>query len=189
MKRKKDKDNTKSKGYENGEKPTKINGMIKHNKHVPAKPVFNKDGKMVFSKFDFTESGEKEKKQNKMGGKNYKKLLEKVEKSKEKLDKLKDTDADKAKKLEEKMQWTAALQRTEGIKVKDNVDMLKKAAKRKEKFKEKRKNAWKERDEKLKEKMADQQKKRQKHIQAKKQNRIDKKIKKAKKKGRLIPGF
>ena len=53
----------------------------------PAKPIFNKEGKMVFSKFDFSESPEDKKEAENLptGSKKYKKLLEKVEQRKQKL--------------------------------------------------------------------------------------------------------
>jgi hypothetical protein len=48
-------------------------------------PVKDKTGKMVFSKFDFVDSGDKDLSQSNLKGKDYKRLLEKVEKKKEKI--------------------------------------------------------------------------------------------------------
>ena len=61
--------------------------------------------------------------------------------------------------------------------------------KRQEKRKQKSQREWKERTEKVEQKMKEKQDKRKKNIQAKKQGRLDKKFQKAKKKGRMIPGF
>ncbi|XP_013419957.1 surfeit locus protein 6 homolog [Lingula anatina] len=192
--RKKTEKQNKNKGVTgNGSVDAVYNGALPAgpNKNTKAaKPVFNKEGKMVFSRFDFTEGTSKEsKKSNKFAGKDYKKLLQKVEKQKEHVDRLKVSDKEKAKQVQEKITWTSALQRAEGIKVKDNPEMLKKAAKRKDKKKQIAKKHWTEREEKLKDKMEERQKKRQKNIKAKKQAKIDKKIKSAKKRGRIIPGF
>lgn len=151
------------------------------------KPIYNKDGKLVFSKFDLAD--DRKKKTGLLTGKDYKTLLEKVQKQKEKIDKLKEKDAEKAKQLVEKMQWNKAIQKAEGIKVKDDPELLKRSLKRKEKMKEKRKKLWEEREEKVKEKMKERQEKRRTNIQKRKHARIDKKIAKAKKKGRIIPGF
>lgn len=94
------------------------------------KPIFNKEGKVVFSKFDFTDA---EKPKNDISkGKNYKKILEKVAKDKEKLEKLKESDQNKAKQQQKKMQWQSAIQKAEGIKVRDDPKMLKKSIKKQE---------------------------------------------------------
>ena len=155
---------------------------------TPAKPIFNKEGKMVFSKFDFTDSGCAPKKGD-LSGINYKQLLQKVQKHKQKMQELQATDKEKAQKLKEKTTWNTALQKAEGVKVKDNPELLKKAIKKRDQKKEKRRKEWADRTEKVEKQMQKQQEKRKKNIQKRKQLRIDKKVKKAKKKGRIIPGF
>jgi len=171
----KEKDGTTSNGKTGQKSPAK-------------KPIYNKDGKLVFSKFDLAD----DRKRTKVGavtGKDYKTLLGKVQKQKEKIEKLKERDADKAKDLVEKLQWNKVIQKAEGIKVKDDPELLKKSLKKKEKMKEKRKNVWKEREEKVADKIKERQDKRKTNLQKRKHARIDKKIAKAKKKGRIIPGF
>lgn len=148
-----------------------------------------KSGKMVFSKFDFVDTGEKEVSQSKLKGKDYKRLLEKVEKKKEKIDKLKETNPYQAKTLFKKEAWKNVMMKAEGEKVKDDTNLLKKSLKKKEKMKEKRKKKWEERQSQTENRMKAQQDKRQKNIQARKQAKTDKKIKRAKKKGRMVPGF
>ncbi|XP_064649635.1 surfeit locus protein 6 homolog [Lineus longissimus] len=181
MKRKKDKNQKSVQG---------VNGhVIATPKGAAAKPIFNKEGKMVFSKFDFTDVGDKEKSSNPMTGKDYKKLLEKVEKRKQKIQELSEKDAEKGKKFQEKVAWETALHKAEGVKVKDNPEHLKRALKKKEKMKEQRKKKWEERTERTEKQLHDKQVKRKKNISAKKQSRIENKIKKQKKKGRVIPGF
>ena len=157
--------------------------------NTPAKPVFNKEGQMVFSKFDFTDSNKKEKHKNEFRGKDYKRLLEKVEKRNEKINKVKSNDEAKGKVLEDKFKWKAAMDKAEGEKVKDNLELLKKALKRKEKMKVKSKKKWQDREGTVKKHQDAKQDKRTKNIQARKQTKKDNKLKKAKKKGRIIPGF
>jgi hypothetical protein len=73
-----------------------INGDIPDKKPAVT-PVKDKTGKMVFSKFDFVDSGDKDLSQSNLKGKDYKRLLEKVEKKKEKIEKLKETNPEAAK--------------------------------------------------------------------------------------------
>ena len=153
------------------------------------KPIYNNNGKMVFSKFDFTDSGHKDKMAAAPVGKDYKKLLEKAERQKEKISKLKQTDETKAKQLAEKTQWKNMLQRAEGQKVRDDPEMLKRALKNADKRKDRRKEKWGDRDQKVKDTLKEKQDKRKTNIGKRKQEKRDKKIQKAKKKGRMIPGF
>lgn len=161
----------------------------KSKKAMPPKPIFNKEGKMVFSKFDFSESGEKARLGDVPVGKDYKRLLHKVEKQKEKLAALKEKDEVKGKQVEVKTQWKTMLHKAEGVKVKDNPEMLKKALKSKEKRKEKRKKGWEEREDSVKQKMKDKQDKRTANLKKRKDASKDKKIKKSVKKGHILPGF
>lgn len=151
---------------------------------VPSKPVFNKEGKMVFSKFDFSQ-----KKSVKPEKKSYKKLLEKAQHNKEKLEKLEETDSSAAKNYKQKQQWQNVLKKAEGVKIKDNPEMIKKSIKKREKRKEKSQKEWKSRQENVDSKIKHKQDKRQSNIKKKKDSRINKKIAKAKKKGRIFPGF
>ena len=165
--------------------------VVAATKSAAAKPIFNREGKMVFSKFDFSDAGkEKKKGSDVLTGKNYKKLLEKVEKRKEKLTAVREkSGCGAARTLQKKMQWKSVLQKAEGVKVRDDPEMLKKSLKRKEKLTKKRADEWKERTERVKKTMDDRQEKRQRNVKKKKQGRIDKKIGRSKKKGHIIPGF
>lgn len=156
---------------------------------VSEKPVYNKEGKLVFSKFDFTDSGEIEKPKTDLRGKNYKRLLEKLEKRKKKAEEVREKSVDAAQKLEEKTTWKTALLKAEGEKVKDNENLLKKAVKRKEKDKKKRQKSWESRTQQVDQDQKKRQDKRKFNLDARKKQKLDKKKKKAVKKGRLIPGF
>lgn len=80
------------------------------------KPVFNSQGKMVFSKFDFSEIGVKKKLPKSEN--NPKKILQQLEEKKEKLKYLEESgDKEKAEEIKEKDAWKAALARANGEKV------------------------------------------------------------------------
>ncbi|XP_076090605.1 uncharacterized protein LOC143062722 [Mytilus galloprovincialis] len=186
LKKKMTKKEDKNKG--NLTKP-EINGDISVKKPAVT-PVKDKStGKMVFSKFDFVDSGDKEAPQNNFKGKDFKRLLEKVEKKKQKIEKLKETNPDAAKAVASKESWKKVMAKAEGEKIKDDPNLLKKSLKKKEKFKEKRKKQWDERTSQTEHRMKAQQDKRQKNIDSRKKAKIDKKIKRSKKKGRMVPGF
>jgi len=166
-------------------------------KSVPGptpKPIFNKEGKMVFSKFDFSDSGtreesEKKKKSGLPVGKNYKQLLDKVHKQKDKLEKLEKVDKEKAAQVKESMMWKTAISKAEGVKVKDNEELLRKSLKKKEKRTEKGKKDWKRREENVERKKKGAQEKRKQNLMKRRDARQEKVKKRNKKKGRLIPGF
>lgn len=146
------------------------------------KKVVNEKGEVVFSKFDFMERNKKAK----HGGKarEYKKLLAKAENRKKKLEELKGKDAGKAREVQEKQAWKSALEKAEGMKVKDDPKLLKKSLKRQEKQKEKSKMQWKDRKEQQQKQIEEKQKMRQKHLK----ERAESKKKKGKGK-KHRPGF
>lgn len=150
------------------------------------KPVFNKDGNLLYSKFDFSENGQEDAKKGEYAGKQTKALLKKAEKKREKLEKLKEEDPEKAEFVAEKERWKKAIQKSEGLKVKDDPYLLKKTVKREEKEKKKKAKVWKVRTEETEKRKQVRQDKRNKNIQQRKQEKRDRKIKLAKKKGRIF---
>ncbi|KAM6132724.1 LOW QUALITY PROTEIN: surfeit locus protein 6-like [Pterocles gutturalis] len=120
-------------------------------------------------------------------GKNCKQLLSRLETRKNKLEELKDKDQKKAEELENKMKWTNALYKVEGVKIRDNEERLKEALKRKEKRIAQCQRQWEMWTERVVEKMQQRQEKRHKNIQKKKKDRIEKKKARARKKGRVLP--
>ncbi|AWP15507.1 putative surfeit locus protein 6 [Scophthalmus maximus] len=155
---------------------------------------------IVFNKVEMVEEGfvdkmqkKKSKKQSIKGqltpltGKNYKQLLSRVEARKEKLEKLREKDEGKAREMEEKIKWTNLLYKAEGIKIKDDENMLQVALKRKEKRRDHRKKDWVKRSENVVEKMQHRQDKRRKNIQKQKQVKTEKKKDRARKRGRVLP--
>ncbi|XP_020389100.1 surfeit locus protein 6 [Rhincodon typus] len=135
----------------------------------------------------------KEKRQNIKGGitpltgKNYKQLLSRLEAQKNKIEELKSKDENKAKEVETKMKWTNVLYKAEGLKIKDNEELLKASLKRKEKLKSQRQKNWEKRTEHVVEKMQRHQDKRKRNIMKKKRAKVEMKKDKARKKGRILP--
>ena len=90
------------------------------NEEVPKvpkpKPVFNSEGKMVFSKFDFSEIGVKKKLPKSQN--DPKKMLQQLQQKKEKLKQLEDLkDKEEAEDIREKDTWKSALAKASGEKV------------------------------------------------------------------------
>ncbi|XP_011602952.1 surfeit locus protein 6 homolog [Takifugu rubripes] len=155
---------------------------------------------IIFNKVEMVEEGyvdkvqkKKNKKQSMKGnitpltGKNYKQLLSRVEARNAKLEGLREKDEAKARDLEEKIKWTNLLYKAEGIKIKDDEEMLRTALKKKEQKRAQRKKKWAELSGNLAEKMQQRQDKRTRNIQKRKQLKTEKKKNKARKKGRVLP--
>ncbi|XP_043845850.1 surfeit locus protein 6 [Dromiciops gliroides] len=154
---------------------------------------------LVFNKLEVGEGPvnkaqkKKEKRQRVKGnltpltGKNYKQLLERVQARKNKLEELKEQDEEKAREMETKMKWTNLLYKAEGVKIRDNEELLKAALKRKEKRRAQRKRQWEKRTAHVVEKMQQQQDKRRRNLRKKKVAKIERRKAKARKKGRILP--
>lgn len=153
--------------------------------------IFNKV-EMVEERYADKVLKKKNKKQSMKGnitpltGKNYKQLLSRVEARNTKLEGLREKDEVKAHDFEQKIKWTNLLYKAEGIKIKDDEDMLRTALKKKEQKRAQRKKKWSELSEHLAEKMQKRQDKRQRNIQKRKQLKTEKKKTKARKKGRVL---
>ena len=103
-------------------------------------------------------------------GRNYRQLLERLLAWQGQLEKLRDQDAGKAQELEAKMKWTNLLYKAEGVKIRDNEQLLREALKRKEKRKAQpqRQRWWEKRSEHVVEKMQQRQDKRRQNLRKKK---------------------
>lgn len=168
---------------QNAKEHLPVDDLSAKSETVP-KQVSNKDGKMVFSKFEFTDSlGKKRGKSADVPtGKNYKTLLKKAQKRKEDLSVL---DEEQAQKVSKKEVWKSALLKAEGVKLKDNPELLKKAMKRREQKKKSSQQKWEERQKMLGKQMKDRQDQRANNIAKKKEGRANNKMQKAKKRGRV----
>lgn len=156
-------------------------------KQTDAKPVFNKDNKIVYSKFEFPETKKKKKKQS---DKKPETMLETLKKQKEQLINLQLAgEIEKVGEIKEKNAWKSALAKAEGQKVKDDPILLKKTIERKKRQKVSSKKKWDARKEAVKKAQEEKQTKRTKNIeQRKKENKV-KKMKQAAKRGRVVAGL
>lgn len=183
---------------ENGEEVE----QVETKQEKPPGPAASKrnETSIVFNKIETVESvylNKEQKKKNKkqvtkgeltpLTGKNYKQLLSRVQARKEKVEKLREKDEGKARQMEEKMKWTNLLYKAEGIKIKDDENMLRTRLKNKEKRRDQRKKTWATRSENIIGKMQQRQDKRQRNIQKRKQMKTEKKKDRARKKGRILP--
>ncbi|KAH0557268.1 hypothetical protein KQX54_002544 [Cotesia glomerata] len=154
------------------------------------KPVFNAEGHMIFSKFDFSEIGTKKHPKKFLGSKDPKKRLEELKTKKQKLKELKAAgETKKAKQLEQKDSWRAILARAAGERVLDDPELLKKTIKRKEHLKKHSAKKWEARTNKVQKDIETRQKKRQENILKRKKDKKTHKLKRASKNGRIIPGY
>ncbi|CAJ0581606.1 unnamed protein product, partial [Mesorhabditis spiculigera] len=149
------------------------------------------DPEFSFNKLDFLVKNAdkpltKNEKRDKFTGKDFKRLLEKAEKRQERIDSIRTKNPEKAEKIEESIKWKKVLQQAEGKKVRDNVDLLKKAMKRKEKTKDRTKKKWGERTTAVEEKVAKKQDKRDTNLQKRKDDVKKRKMDKLRKKGRIL---
>uniref|UniRef100_A0AC35U191 SURF6 domain-containing protein n=1 Tax=Rhabditophanes sp. KR3021 TaxID=114890 RepID=A0AC35U191_9BILA len=119
-------------------------------------------------------------------GRDFKALLKKVEKREEKIASIREKDPEKADTIEKDIKWKSAMKRAEGEKIKDNPQMLKAAAKRKEIIKESRGKKWDERKNAITETKEKKQDKREGNLKKRIDDKKDKKIAKAKKRGRVV---
>ena len=154
--------------------------------------LVTKEGKVVFSKFDFSQmvgkySTNKSTKKNKLpSSKNYELLLLKAAREKEKVDKIKKEDPKKASAILQKSSWEKAMARAEGEKVRDDPALLKKSLKRKLAKKKKSVKEWQARTEQMEQNMRKRQEKKQRNVQKRKEHKQNRKVFKRAKK---TPGF
>lgn len=174
------------------EKSTQQNIQQNNPKNVkPQKPIYNKKGELVFSKFDFSSNnGPSGDIDTNMKSKDLKQILSQALKEKEKMKHLeKKGDKEGAISIADQKAWSSALQKAEGKKVKSDVDMLKKSIKKQEIRKKTSQKKWEQRLETIKKHKADKQNQRKKNITSRKEAKLDKKMKKMKKRGHIVPGF
>lgn len=164
------------------------------NEEAPGKPG------LLFNKMEVSEEApasraqrRREKRQKLKGnlppltGKNYRQLLERLQARQSQLEELRGQDADKARELESKMQWTAALYRAEGVRVRDDERLLQAALRRKEKRRAQRQRQWEKRTAHVVEKMQRRQDQRRQNLRKKKVAKAERRQEKARRKGRVLP--
>lgn len=122
-------------------------------------------GRQIFSKFDFGLGDGKKA----VTPKNPKQALQKVESRLAKMQKLSTEDKSKAEQLQKSEAWAKAIQKAQGLVVKDDPKLLKKSIQRLEKAKEKRTEKWKERKKETNDAQFNRQKKRQENLDKRKE--------------------
>eukprot|EP00095_Tigriopus_kingsejongensis_P002035 maker-scaffold556_size137522-snap-gene-0.29 protein:Tk02035 transcript:maker-scaffold556_size137522-snap-gene-0.29-mRNA-1 annotation:"surfeit locus protein 6 homolog" len=171
-------------------------GVVNGDRITPAttKPVYNSEGQVVYSKFDFTEQPQPQKaKVLGPGGvksSDPKVALQKIKKHKEKLKSLKQAGkSEEVQQITETTAWQTAQDKAEGAKIKDDETLLKKSIKKQEQRKKSSKKKWDDRVSQVDQKKSTFQKKRTDNLKKRKDQTKQTKLKKAAKKGRLVPGF
>ena len=162
----------------NANKSATVNGLPK------AKPVYNNEGQMVYSKFDFTYDKKANKKKI-----DPKAALTNIQKQKQKIKKIEAKgDTETVKEMQETSTWSKALDKTEGAKVKDDVELLKKSIKKQEQRKKSSAKKWTAKNADVNKRKEAKIQKREDNLKKRKKDVKDNKMKKLAKKGR-VPGF
>ncbi|KAL4084800.1 hypothetical protein QTP88_027702 [Uroleucon formosanum] len=160
----------------------------KTNKKPPQVNGTNSKTKLVFNRINFL--GEQTEIAQPPNSTNAKVALDEIKTKQQMYSELaKSGEADKAKELKERDAWKNVLAKAEGVKVKDNVELLKKTIARKERQKKVSKTKWEERTNTLEKTKKEKQDKRTNNLLKKKQEKKEKIKKKAIKKGRFVPGI
>ncbi|KAK6198671.1 constituent of pre-ribosomal particles [Scheffersomyces amazonensis] len=150
----------------NGE-DSEIDGEDKSNSVLFGNIVFN-DGSRVTSDLTKLRNTAEKRKQKGPSNNDIKGHLQKLENKKRKLETL--SKEDQQKQIE-KDKWQRVMSQAEGVKVKDDEKLLKKALKRKEKQKLKSEIEWKERKQVVKDTVAARAKRREENLKARRENK------------------
>lgn len=155
------------------------NDSNESNKRTKSGSSIAEEGNFVFNRLDEETSSSTVKKTIS----DPKQALQKLQAQKNKLEKLKATDSEKASALEERLQLKKALQKAEGVSIKDDMNLLKKSIQRREKGKNKSRETWIKNKSEQKEIEEKRQSKRNENIQSRIDAKKNKKmgIKKTKK--------
>ncbi|XKL67523.1 hypothetical protein PGB90_003014 [Kerria lacca] len=186
------------------ENKTKRNASYKNNEDVVSlknkredvklsKPIFNAEGNLVFSKFDFlgeTTTVTDKKILTNDARSNKKHILEKLQKNQNLIKKLEETgNTEKAERIKEEIAWKNMFIKTEGLKIKDDCQLLKKSLAKKQAKKKSSEKKWKQRVKTIEKQKLEKQKKRTENVNKRLQEKKKKKFKKAIKKGRYVPNI
>lgn len=120
-------------------------------------------------------------------GRNYRQLLERLQARRGRLEQLRERDAGRARELEAKMRWTDALYRAEGVRVRDDPQLLQAALRRKEKRRAQRRRGWERRTALVVGRMRQRQERRRLHLRRRREAKAERRREKARSKGRVLP--
>ncbi|KAJ3416531.1 hypothetical protein HDV05_001268 [Chytridiales sp. JEL 0842] len=167
-KRKAKKEMLKKKKEQNSKTGKDIAGM-----NIPVDPKPKPSGatrevteNISFGKIDFASADDPDNPKKRKGPTDALGQLRKIEARTSKLEELKATNPEKAASIEEKAKWNKMLKMAEGEVVKDDVKLLKKTVKKKEKMKAASGKEWMDRKMAVRKSMLDKQKKRSDNLKA-----------------------
>lgn len=160
------------------ERKTAKGSMPPHS--LQSKPVFNTEGKVVFSKFDFAQGEKPDKSKTKKVS-----LKTQLVQAREKQAKKAAGGGGAA----DKEAWDAAMRKAAGERLKDDPKLIAKTIRRERQKKKQSQKKWQERRESEVQKREEKQGKREANINRRKEQKQKKVIDKLKKKGRILPGF
>ncbi|KAH7947607.1 hypothetical protein HPB52_014310 [Rhipicephalus sanguineus] len=150
--------------------------------------AFNRDSHITYSKFALTDSSLGADARPKVAKK--KKVARQLEVNVQKMRNLEEyAPGRRAKEAQEKRNWHRALDRAEGIKVRDDPVPLEASLKACEKRRQQRCKKWDSRSQRVKQRQMERQKKRRDIIKTRKQAKLHTKMKRLKKKDLIVPGF
>lgn len=149
-------------------KLAKVEAKSNKQQSTPSAPAVVEAGRQIFSKFDF---GLPEKKLT-VTPKNPKQALQRLEARTKKLTALQATDEARAEQQLKNEAWSKAIQKAQGLQIKDDARLLKKAIAKEDKAKGRRTEKWEARQQAQKDAEAARQKKRQDNIDARKKQKV-----------------
>lgn len=120
-------------------------------------------------------------------GRNYRQLLERLQARRGRLEELRARDEGSARQLEARVQWTNLLYKAEGVRIRDDEDLLRAALQRKEKRRAQRQRRWEKRSARVVQQMQQRQDTRRQNLRRKKAARAERRLQRARRKGRVLP--
>ncbi|KAL3314077.1 surfeit locus protein [Cichlidogyrus casuarinus] len=120
-------------------------------------------------------------------GRDAKKILTKAEKQEQEMKALVVEAPEMANELQERRKWKLACLKAQGIKVRDDIKLIRRSAKMQENKKKKSRKAWEKRISQQEKQKQERQTKRNEHIQARKDAKKKKRYRRLVKKGHIIP--
>ncbi|OAF66380.1 hypothetical protein A3Q56_05865 [Intoshia linei] len=122
---------------------------------------------------------QKRKKRSIEASKDYVRILEKMQRQKEKLGKMAQIDDEKAKTEKRNIEWDNVIRKSRGIKIKDDEFRVKSALKKRDKRKLNSSKKWNERIKTNKHLQRKKQTKRNENIQKRSNDKVNRRIRKA----------
>lgn len=160
-----------------------------NNKNKNKRTIYNADGKLVFSKFDFAhEASAVTAERESSSREGLSARLARARRLQQKQDGA-DGGQGEDEQQQQRRKWSAALQKADGQKLRDDPQLLARTLRRKRQNRARSQREWQSRVERQSREQRDKQQKRAANIQQRKQAKQSRRVQSLKKKGRIIPGF